>query len=153
MLTNLLAMNHFEFMVLARGLHFLLLIGLGGFKIPIAGIPCEFKRLCVINLIHLNCFDKIIILINPWEAVMWDNPTLTWVCQWCVTLCWRLILLIKIIEPLSSIALQFEIDPLGFTFLLHSINCFIFITGLLCLWVAQNASIHDLILSKKMFNQ
>jgi hypothetical protein len=65
MLTNLLAMNHFEFMVLAHGLHFLVLVGLGGFRTPIAGISCEFERLCVINLTHLNCFDKIIILLNP----------------------------------------------------------------------------------------
>jgi hypothetical protein len=41
MFANLPAMNHFGFMVLVHGLHFLLLIGFGGFKIPIVGIPCE----------------------------------------------------------------------------------------------------------------
>jgi hypothetical protein len=41
MFANLLAMNHFGFMVFVHGLHFLLLIGFGGFKIPIGGIQCE----------------------------------------------------------------------------------------------------------------
>ncbi len=39
-LANLPAMIHFQFMVLIHGLHFLLLITLGGFGIPIVGIPC-----------------------------------------------------------------------------------------------------------------
>jgi hypothetical protein len=49
-------MNNSQFIVLVHGLHFLFLIGFGGFRIPIVGIPCEN----ITNLIHLNYFDNII---------------------------------------------------------------------------------------------
>jgi hypothetical protein len=63
-LANLLAMNHFQFMEPAHGLHFFHSIRLGTFKILIVSIPCELKRRCVTNLTHLNSFIKIIILFN-----------------------------------------------------------------------------------------
>jgi hypothetical protein len=85
-LANLSTMNHFWFMVLARhGLH-LLWSGLGGFKIPIVGIPRELS-LCKTNHIHLNCFANIIILLNSWKCITWETPPPTWVCQWCVIIC------------------------------------------------------------------
>jgi hypothetical protein len=57
--------NHESFMIhstLTHGLHFLFLIGLAEFEISIVGIPCEFKKFCITNLIHPNCYGKIIIL-------------------------------------------------------------------------------------------
>jgi hypothetical protein len=131
MLANLLAMNHFQFMVLAHGLDFFLSIRLGGFKILIVSISCELKRLCVINLIDLYCFIKIIILLNSWKCITWDklDPP-TWVCQWCVTICWRWILQIKAIEFLQGVA---SIWNLSHNFFFHSINYFFFITCLPCL--------------------
>jgi len=42
--------NHESFLIhstLTHGLHFLLLIGLVGFGISIADIPCEFKMFCI----------------------------------------------------------------------------------------------------------
>ncbi len=75
MLSNLPAMIHFQFMVLILGLHFLLLVKLGGFGIPIASIPCEPKRLCVTNLIHLNCFNKITSFSIYEKTLHGINPT------------------------------------------------------------------------------
>ncbi len=73
-LANLLTMNHFQFMVLAYGLHFFFPIRLGGFKILIVNIPCKLKRHHITNLTHLICFIKIIILLNSWKCITWDKP-------------------------------------------------------------------------------
>jgi hypothetical protein len=61
---NLLAMNHFQFLLLTHGLYFFFSIQLGGFGIPIVGIPCEPKWLCRTNVIQSNYFGKLIILFN-----------------------------------------------------------------------------------------
>ncbi len=92
--------NHESFFIhstLTHGLHFLFLIGLVRFRISIADIPCEFKMFCITNLIHPNCYGKIIILSIYENVVHGINPTPTWVCQWCVTICWKLILPIKVV--------------------------------------------------------
>ncbi len=116
--------------------HFVdLLIAFGGFGILI-DIPCEFKRLCLTNLTHPNCFSKSSSFSIHEKTLHGIDPTphigMPMTCN-------------NLLNLLEALHFNLKSISLTFSFIFRLINCLIFIANLLCLWVVQNASIHGLV--------
>jgi hypothetical protein len=61
-------------MLLTYHLHIFLLVALGRFWPPIPNIPCSLERFLINKFVYPYYFNKVIILLNSRENIMWVKP-------------------------------------------------------------------------------